>query len=162
MQETRRFVAITDDTDDSGKLFVIEKMHAEPLEDWGMRLLLGLARSKVDIPDGIEEGGIAGLVRYSLSGALSQISIEELRPLLKEMFACIKICPEPGNRDFSRDLVSNDIFDVKTRLKLRAHWIDLHTGFSIPGVTSPSTATPGTDGRSPTPSTRTSRGRSAR
>jgi hypothetical protein len=163
MKPKQAYVTITDDSDDNGKMFVIEKMHAEPLEDWGMRVLLALARSKIDIPSDIESAGIAGLLRYGFTGALSQIHIEDLRPLLAEMFECIQIIPDPANRAFVRPLVSNDIEEVSTRLKLRADWIYLHTGFSIPGVTSTSTETPGSiPGRPNTPNTRISRKPSGR
>ena len=136
-------VTITAEGDDKGKVFVITKMHAEPLEDWAMRLFLGLARSKVEIPKDIESAGLAGIVRFGFSGAMSQLHIDELRPLMAEMMACVQCIPDPANPAFARPLVPNDIEEVTTRLKLRAEWVQLHTGFSIPGVTSTSTSMPG-------------------
>ena len=134
MKAKEKIVTITDG-DDKGKMFVIQKMHAEPLEDWGLRLILGLARSGIEIPPDIERSGIAGIVRYGFSGAMSQLRIEELRPLLAEMMDCVQIIPDPKNPSFMRPLVENDIEAVSTRLYLRKEWIALHTGFSIPDIT---------------------------
>ena len=162
MKPKQLVVKIDLEGDDKGKMFAILKMKAEPLEDWGARLFLGLARSKVDIPEGIEEAGIAGLLRYGLSGAFSQLHIDDLRPLLAEMMDCVQCIPDPSHPDFMRPLVENDIEEVTTRLELRADWIYLHTGFSIPGVTSSLTPASGQTGQPSMPNTKTFRKQSGR
>ena len=134
MGAKQQVVTIKAEGDDFGKVFVITKMRAEPLEDWGARLFLGLARAKIEIPADIQDTGIVGIVRYGFSGAFSQLQIEDLRPLLAEMMSCVAIMPDVANPDFTRPLFPTDIEEVKTRLTLRKAWIELHTGFSIPDV----------------------------
>lgn len=151
MAEKFRIVKIVDG-EDKGKVFRIEKMHAEPLEDWAFRAFLAAARSKVDIPPEIVAGGLAGMVEYGFKGLFSQLHIDELRPLLAEMFECIQIISDPAHPEFSRPLHPDDIETVSTRLKLRKEWIELHTGFSIPDVIFKLTPTSGQTGPSITQS----------
>lgn len=159
MKPKHLVVTITaEDSDDKGKNYLITKMKAAPLEDWAMRLILALLRSGIEIPPDIVSSGFAGLVRYGLSGALSQIRIEELRELASDMMDCVTFLPDLNDRSFSRPLVDSDIEEVSTRYELRMKWAVLHTGFSTPDAPSTLKASGGmTQGQPSSPNTATSR-----
>jgi hypothetical protein len=140
----RKELKVTIDAEgrDHGKIFLIKEMSASDIEDWGVRVLLGLAKSGVEIPDDVASAGIAGVAQMGLK-ALGGMEMSHLRPLLEEMMGCIEILPDPSNHKLVRSLVEDDIEEFKTRLTLRAQWFSLHTGFSMPGVNSNSISATG-------------------
>lgn len=121
-------VTITQDNRDKGKTFILTEMSAEQTEMWGMRAMLALINAGVDIPDDMRNAGMAGIAVGGLQ-QLHRLSFEELKPLLDEMFECVKI--KVPAIQAGRRLQTEDIEEVSTRLLLRAELIQLHTGFSI-------------------------------
>lgn len=129
MARRTAMVPIESEDRDNGKLFLIKEMDAEQAEDWAFRVLLALVSNNVDLPEGFEELGMAGLAEVGLK-ALGQLKIETARPLLAEMLTCVEMIPNPKNTAVHRSLVSSDIEEVSTRIKLRMEVFKLHTDFS--------------------------------
>lgn len=124
---------------DEGKTFLLREMPASQVEDWCLRALLALAKAGVELPDGIESAGAAGIAAMGVQ-ALQGLNYTEAKPLMDEMMGCVQICPDPRNPTVIRPLVEDDIEELKTRLFLRNQIIELHVGFSRPGVHSASAA----------------------
>ena len=96
-----------------------------------MRALLALQRAGVEIPDDAVQNGMAGIAGVGID-ALGRLSFHEVEYLLDEMFECIQIKPDP-KLSAVRDLIEDDIEEVKTRLLLRKEVLELHLGFSLAG-----------------------------
>lgn len=136
---------------DSGKIFILTEMPARRVEVWAQKLIFILSKSGVEIPDNLRDAGIYGVFVMGMH-MLANSSIEELQPLLDEMLTCVRLQPDKAHPEFTRDLIEDDIEEVKTLLILRAKILELHTGFSIPGVLpTSSTSTPRTPGDSQQP-----------
>ncbi len=133
-------VTITDEGRDKGKVFTLTELSAARAEEWATKALLALAKSGVEIPDNVSGAGLAGIAVLGLK-ALGQMSFADLKPLMDEMFECIKIRPEAKNPNVVRSLIEDDIEEIATRLKLRSEIFTLHTGFSLAGNQSSSTST---------------------
>lgn len=115
---------------DRDKVFHITEMSASRAEDWAVRLFLALARSGVEIPDDIASAGLAGIAFLSLN-MLGSVRYDDAAPLMREMMECVKIIPDPRQLAVMRPLIEDDIEEVRTRMELRSHVIELHTGFSV-------------------------------
>lgn len=126
---------------DKGKVFVLTEMPASRSEEWAVRVFQGMARSKIDVSPELSRSGLAGIAVLGLH-ALAGLSFDDLKPLMAEMFACIQIRPNPREPKVVRDLIEDDIEEVKTRLKLRDEVFELHTGFSLAGAASLSALAP--------------------
>lgn len=122
---------------DEGKTYVLREMSATRAEDWAMRALLALTNAGAELPDDILNAGMAGMATMGLQ-ALTSLRYDDVKPLMDEMFTCVEICPEPNNPNVVRALVEDDIEEVLTRGLLRKEILDLHMGFSRPGVQSTS------------------------
>lgn len=114
---------------DQGKSFLITELPASQAERWATRALMAMAKTGVDIPEGIENAGMAGLASIGLR-ALASIPYEDAEPLLATMFECVKFV-SPTHPEVSRYLIEDDIEEVGTRLQLRREVLELHTGFSF-------------------------------
>lgn len=114
---------------DVGKVFEITEMSSDKAERWAMRALLALTNTGVEIPQGIEGAGMAGIahIGFQMFGLLD---FDVVEPLLAEMMTCINIQVGTVSRPINDDF--GDIEEVATRLKLRRAWFELHTGFSLP------------------------------
>lgn len=124
------------DNRDAGKTYLLTEMPASQGEDWGIRALLALARAGIEIPEGFENSGMAGVHSVGglrLGGALHP---EDVGPLMAEMMECVRFIPDPSKPEMIRPLVESDIEEVGTRLKLRGEVMQLHLGFSITDVLS--------------------------
>lgn len=130
-------ITIMDDGRDKGKVFIIEEKPARQIQKWAVRAFLALARSGVDVPDDIEQAGLAGLATMSLR-ALTNLHFEDADSLMDELFECVRIAPDPKHTEVVRTLVDSDIEEVTTRFRLHMEAFQLHTGFSIPGFRSTS------------------------
>lgn len=119
---------VADEGRDQGKIFVLTEMAASRAEAWAMRAILALMAGGVNLPEGFERLGMAGMAEVGIK-ALAGLQWEVAKPLLDEMFACIKIQPDKSNPNLSRDLLEQDIEEIPTRVKLRAEVWKLHTGF---------------------------------
>lgn len=119
---------VTDDNRDNGKLFLITEMPASKAESWAMRALLALMANGVDMPEGFENNGMAGMAEMGIK-ALSGLKWEVAEPLLNEMMDCVQIVPDPTKIHVARKLFDEDIEEITTRIKLRVEVWSLHTDF---------------------------------
>ena len=119
---------VTDDNRDNGKTFLITEMSAAQSEAWAMRAILALMDGKVDLPEGIELRGMAGIAELGIK-ALAGLRWEIAEPLMDEMFACIQMVPDPSRPQIVRKLIDQDIEEISTRFKLRLEVWKLHTDF---------------------------------
>jgi len=129
MARHTKLVVIEAEGRDKGKVFKITEMDAMQAERWATRLLLGLAKSGVEIPDGIEEAGMAGVATLAIK-AIGGINFADAEPLLDEMMTCVKIMPDPKHPDVERAWLKEDFEEVATLLQLRKEVFELHTNFS--------------------------------
>ena len=130
-------VAITAEGRDKGKRFVVTEMPALKAERWAIRALLALARSGVDIPEETQRAGMAALAHAGLK-ALHNLAFDEAKPLLDEMWDCVRVMPEPKNPDIVRPLVMNelegdDIEEIATIWTLRERVFRMHADFFFKG-----------------------------
>lgn len=119
---------VQDEGRDQGKVFVLTELPASRAESWAMRALLALMASGVEVPEGFEHMGMAGMAEVGLR-ALSGLKWEVAEPLLAEMWDCIQFMPDPSKPHIVRKLFDEDIEEITTRVKLRAEVWKLHTGF---------------------------------
>lgn len=126
-------VTITAEGRDKGKIFVIDEMSASEAEDWATQALLAISRSGISMPDEALGAGMAGVAIAGVK-SLSNLQWDEVKPLMDEMWRCIRIQPDPKKPELIRELIEEDIEEVATRLKLRAEVLELHTGFSLTGL----------------------------
>lgn len=118
---------------DQGKAFFIREMPASQAEMWAVRAFLALARSGVEVPDGVAESGLAGIASFGFR-ALAGVRFEDARDLMAEMFACVRFIPDPSRPQVIRDLIEDDIEEVATRLRIRKEVFGLHVDFSQAGA----------------------------
>lgn len=137
---------------DKGKVFLLTEMSATRAEEWGSRFLLSMTRAGVDVPDDFLDRGMAGVAMLALR-AVGGLTWGDSKPLLDEMFTCVKIIPDPTRKSVVRELIEDDIEEVSTRIHLRERIITLHTGFSIADAISKYRQAPATDGIMQTTST---------
>lgn len=118
---------------DNGKSFVITEMPADEAERFGITAVMALLNNGAQIDDAALGAGMAGLALAGLD-ALNSLKAETLAPLLVDMFACIKYVPDIAGLDPQPIMAGegSQIEEWSTRLKLRAVWFELHTGFSLP------------------------------
>ena len=117
-----------EDGRDKGKIFYIQEMPAAKAERWAMRALLALMKSGVDIGDGFEKLGMAGMAEVGLR-AVAGLEWSVAEPLLDEMMECVQFIPDKKKLNLRRGLVEEDIEEVQTRLKLRMEVWKLHVDF---------------------------------
>jgi len=126
MARKQAMVTITTEGRDQGKVFVITEMPAAQAEEWAGRALFAMLNAGVEIPENIAGGGLAGVASLGIS-ALTKVPFDAAKPLLDQMFTCVKIKPSPT---VVRDLIEDDIEEVSTRLRLRKEVWNLHVDFS--------------------------------
>jgi hypothetical protein len=118
-------VIIDDKGRDYGKEFIITEMSSYSAERWALKALSALIKAGFEIPD--ETAGMAGIATAGFE-AIGKLDFEIAEPLLDEMFDCIKI--KPSEKAPARNLIDDDIEEIKTRIKLRMEVFKLHLGFS--------------------------------
>lgn len=126
-------VTITAEGRDKGKVFRLTEMPASQGEMWATRALMALSASGLNIPDNVAQAGMAGVA--SVVGtmglkAFGGVPWPIMQELMGEMWGCVRIIPDPANRNVVRFMVEDDIEEVATRVYLRAEVFSLHTGFS--------------------------------
>lgn len=134
---------VTDEGRDKGKLFVITEMSARKAESWAIRALLSLIKNGANLPEGFENNGMAGLAEAGIK-ALSGLRYDDAEPLLEEMMQCVEIIPDPSRTHIKRQLIEEDIEEIKTLAKLRMAVLNLHVDFSkavAPSTSSQAAAT---------------------
>jgi hypothetical protein len=120
---------VVDEGRDKGKLFLLTEMPASHAESWAMRAILALMAGGVDLPEGFERLGMAGMAELGIK-ALSRLKWEDAEPLLTEMWQCVQIIPDPGKPQIVRRLIEEDIEEIATRINLRMEIWKLHVDFS--------------------------------
>ncbi len=133
-------LTIAEKNRDEGKTFVLTEMPADQAEWWATRALLALTNAGADLPN--SGSGMAGLAAAGFS-ALTQLKAETLKPLMDEMFECVKYEHNPKHP--LQPILAGEasqIEEVSTRLKIREHLFELHTGFSLRGAASTSDSAP--------------------
>jgi len=128
MARTTANCTIQDEGRDHGKVFVLTELPASRAESWAMRALLALMASGVEVPEGFDRMGMAGMAEVGIR-ALSGLKWEVAEPLLAEMWSCVQIMPDPSKTHIVRNLIEEDIEEISTRVKIRAEVWKLHTGF---------------------------------
>ena len=135
----RKTLVIAAEGRDKGKAFVLCEMPARQAEAWGIRMMEALGRSGVAVPDGVAQGGLAGLASLGFR-ALLGAPWALTGPLLDEMFeACVSYQPSPKvlrgaglpETPAVGPLIDDDTEEIATRLLLRSEVFELHTGFSV-------------------------------
>lgn len=119
---------VTQEGRDSGKVFVITEMSAFKGESWAMRAILAMIKGGVNLPDGYESLGMAGIAEVGMK-ALANVEESTLRPLLDEMLECVQFMPDPSKTHILRKLHESDIEEILTLITLRAEVFKMHTGF---------------------------------
>jgi hypothetical protein len=114
---------------DRGKVFLLTEMSASQAESWAARAILALMAGGVDLPEGFERLGMAGIAELGLR-ALAKLRWQDAKPLLDEMMSCVQILPNPAKPNIVRALIEEDIEEVQTLVKLRMEIWGLHVGFS--------------------------------
>jgi hypothetical protein len=123
---------VADEGRDKGKMFLITEMLASQGEAWASQALMALMQANVEMPDDFENLGMAGLAQMGFQ-CLSRLQWDVTEPLLKEMFECVQIVPDPRKPAVIRPLMGDngdyDIEEISTRFKLRIEVFKLHTSF---------------------------------
>jgi hypothetical protein len=120
---------------DNGRTYRITEMAAARAEKWAMRAFLAIAKSGLDVPPDLANGGMRALAFMGLH-ALTNLSFQDAEPLLDEMMSCVQTV-EPS---LVRALTSDDIDEVRTRVLLRQKVLELHVGFSLADAVSKPTS----------------------
>lgn len=144
-------VTITAAGRDTGKVFRITEMSASQAEKWAWRAFSAMARAGVDIPPGIAEMGMPGLIMLGFNKIFGA-DPKDAEPLLDEMFGCIQSV-QPA---MTRALIEDDIEEVATRLFLRSEVFEIHTNFSVAAFLSKTWEAAATKLAEPSPSIQTS------
>ena len=127
-------ITITTEGRDKGKTFHITEMPATQAEELGIRALLAVAASGVDIGP-LAGSGLLGVARAGIE-SMAKIRFEDAKPLFTELFTCIKIKPDPRNPNLIRNLIEDDIEEVATRVQLKVEAFKLHVNFPSDAVPS--------------------------
>jgi len=115
---------------DNGKVFLLTELSAAEAEEWAIDALNAMAANGVDI--GNVPMSIAGIQAMGVM-SLGRIPKFALGDLLKTMFKCVSIVPDPqGAPHMTRSLTDDDIQEAPTRVLLRFEVFNLHTDFLEP------------------------------
>ena len=113
---------------DAGKVFTITEMSDADAEWWAIRAALALGKSGVDVPDDVLDNGFVAIAPLLIKSFL-RLDPTEIKPLLDEMFKCVRARPDARNPDIERELFTGDIDEPATRLWLRKQILSLHLDF---------------------------------
>jgi len=122
-RKTRVFTVNDEKSRDNGRSYLITEMPADAAEWWAIRALQAIMTTNAEIEF---DTPFAQLAQQSLA-AFAKIEPEKSRPLLDEMFQCVRV-KLPGSND-SREMLANDIEEVKTRVLLRREIFALYFDF---------------------------------
>jgi hypothetical protein len=136
MSRREKFVTISADNRDVGKVFRIVEMPAEQACEWFDRAAQLIGRGGADVPSTLFEHGPAGFVVLTMGAILSALGkapYHEVQPLLADLMACVVSIRSPGAAaDLTVPaLISGQIEEISTRYLLREEVLSLHLGFSI-------------------------------
>lgn len=149
-----KVVEITDEGRDFGKHFRITEMPCDQGEWWAIRAFLAFAKGGIELPDKVTQAGMAGIATMGAAGllkAFASIDPEQAKPLLDEMWKCVRFQHDPSDTDdpkSHRAMIATDVEDISTRFKIRMAWLELHTGFSLGAKKSTTVLRPEADNES--------------
>ena len=131
-----KYVTITAEGRDQGKVFKIVEMASEPSCEWFDRAAQLIGRGGADVPPTLFQHGPAGFVVLSMGAILSALGkapYHEVKSLLEDLMGCIVSMRSPGAAaDLTMpSLISGQIEEVSTRYQLREEVLSLHLGFSL-------------------------------
>ncbi len=112
---------------DAGKVFLITELDAWAAEAWATEALFAMMNAGVDIPEGIENAGLAGVAALGLS-ALTKVPYDKAKPLIEKMMSCVQVVLA-----VTRPLIADDIEEVGTLLLLKKEVLLLHLDFFTSG-----------------------------
>lgn len=112
---------------DYGKVFLITELDAWSAEEWATEALFAMMNAGVDIPEGIEQAGLAGVAALGIS-ALTKVPYDKAKPLIEKMMSCVQVVLA-----VTRPLIPDDIEEVGTLLLLKKEVLMLHLDFFIDG-----------------------------
>lgn len=121
-------VTMIDDNRDKDKQFILTEMPALQAHYWAVKAILAIAKNGVELPDGFEESGMAGIAKLGLE-LVFKLPYEIARELLDDLLKCVKIIPNPQAPNVVRDLIADDIEEIQTYFKLEVEVFKLHVGF---------------------------------
>lgn len=125
-RKTIKYVAT--DGRDKGRTFLITEMPASQAEFWAYRTLLAVVSEAIEIPEEFSNAGMEGLAKLGIQ-VLSKLKWKDAEPLLKEMFDCVQVIPDPNKPSLIRPLIEEDIEEISTRVNIRSEIWNLHTSF---------------------------------
>ncbi|MBI1213621.1 MAG: hypothetical protein GC190_19355 [Alphaproteobacteria bacterium] len=135
MRKTKVF-KVTAENRDKDKTFLLIEWPASVTEEWGMRALMAVAQSGVQLPEGVMGSGVAGVAALGLQ-AVMRVNSAEIVQLVNELMSCVMALPSgEAKPDLARPLIEEDIEEVTTRLILKGQVFELLTGFSVADDTS--------------------------
>jgi hypothetical protein len=125
-------IVITADGRDKGKRFFVTEMFAWDWCMWTTRAALAVSRSGGNVPAGILQQGMAGIVSFGLQ-ALTACQWEDAKPLMEEIFATVQQRPDnrPGKHLVTINLRAEDIAEPATIYRLFEEVVSLNLGFSL-------------------------------
>ncbi len=137
---------------DHGKVFLLRERDAISAWKWGLRAMLALTKTGMQIPDEVMKMGPVGLLAIGLY-RLQFIAWDDMEPLLEDMLGCVSMIPTPARPDVVRPLirdgVNDDIAEWGTLSVLAKEVFELHTGFFPDAIQSTSQEAGGEKGAIP-------------
>lgn len=124
-------VVVSKEGRDKAKHFIITEAPPAIQEDFAMRVFFAALNAGAEIPDGVAEMGVPGLMAMGFKG-LSLIPYERMKPLFAEMLSCVEYQPDPSKPIF-RSLANGydgDVEELSTLLMLRKEVFYLHASFT--------------------------------
>ena len=127
MARKTKKITIESNGRDQGKVFLITELDAWAAEEWATEALFAMMNAGVNIPEGIENAGLAGVAALGLS-ALTKVSYDKAKPLIEKMMSCVQVVLA-----VTRPLIADDIEEVGTLLLLKKEVLLLHLDFFTAG-----------------------------
>lgn len=118
---------------DKGKMFKLVESPAAVADEWALELIFEMMNAGVELPDDIQEMGMAGVAMVGFS-SIGKIPYSKAKPLVEMLLSCVSFIPEPNDSKTVRKLFPEDIEEVVTFYQLRKAVFSLHTGFFADAV----------------------------
>lgn len=147
----RKEIILTIDDGGTPLTVKIRQMPATRLESWIMRVVLLLAGSGVEVPEGADLQQAGRMLAAQGLKALGSVDYDKAKPLLDDLLHCCHRVLESGvETPITEATADGFIADVRTLFKLRLEALKLNLDFFGIGDLSPSPRTSGTAEATPT------------
>ena len=123
----RKTADITGIGRDENKVYRITEFSAFKAEKIAMKVLWAIAGAGIDIPGDMSNAPLAKLVEIGIA-SLARVPYEMIEPVLSEMMEGVAFVTPDGS---VRKLLSDDIEEFRTILKIRKEVVALHIDFFI-------------------------------